>query len=228
MIERLDYVSINGPAIASMAKAKNDMPSIDRKLRAVIELRVSQINGCAYCVDLHTREARQAGETTQRLDCLTVWREVTFFDDAEKAALEWAEAITSVATNGAPEHLYNSLSEHFSEQEVVDLTLIVAQMNAWNRLAISFGHGDLSQPKAAIGAAAANGSFVPVDSMDRRNTLLELLRRSLVLQGFSWPFIELSGDGAEFGLAVGGHVDAAREVLAQKPVGVLVASSLPG
>jgi len=141
MIERLDYVSINGPAIASMAKAKNDMPSIDRKLRAVIELRVSQINGCAYCVDLHTREARQAGETTQRLDCLTVWREVTFFDDAEKAALEWAEAITSVATNGAPEHLYNSLSEHFSEQEVVDLTLIVAQMNAWNRLAISFGHG---------------------------------------------------------------------------------------
>ena len=87
MIERLDYVSINGPAIASMAKAKNDMSSIDRKLRAVIELRVSQINGCAYCVDLHTREARQAGETTQRLDCLTVWREVTFFDDAEKAAL---------------------------------------------------------------------------------------------------------------------------------------------
>jgi len=141
MIERLDYVSINGPAIASMAKAKNDMPSIDRKLRAVIELRVSQINGCAYCVDLHTREARQAGETTQRLDCLTVWREVTFFDDAEKAALAWAEAITAVATNGAPEHLYNALSEHFSEQEVVDLTLIIAQMNAWNRLAISFGHG---------------------------------------------------------------------------------------
>lgn len=141
MIDRLDYVSINGPAIASMAKAKNDMPSIDRKLRAVIELRVSQINGCAYCVDLHTREARQAGETTQRLDCLTVWREVTFFDDAEKAALEWAEAITVVATNGAPERLYSALSEHFSEEEVVDLTLIIAQMNAWNRLAISFGHG---------------------------------------------------------------------------------------
>ena len=141
MIERLDYVSINAPAIASMAKAKNDMPSIDKKLRAVVELRVSQINGCAYCVDLHTTEARQAGETTQRLDCLTVWREVTFFDDAEKAALEWAEAITAVATNGAPEHLYNALAEHFSQEQVVDLTLIIAQMNAWNRLAISFGHG---------------------------------------------------------------------------------------
>ena len=141
MIERLDYVSINGPAIASIAKAKADMPSIDKKLRAVVELRVSQINGCAYCVDLHTTEARRAGETTQRLDCLTVWREVTFFDDAEKAALEWTEAITTVATNGAPEHLYNALTEHFSEEEVVDLTLIIAQMNAWNRLAISFGHG---------------------------------------------------------------------------------------
>ena len=124
-----------------MAKAKNDMPSIDKKLRAVVELRVSQINGCAYCVDLHTTEARRAGETTQRLDCLTVWREVTFFDEAEKAALEWAETITTVATSGAPEHLYNALAEHFSEEEVVDLTLIIAQMNAWNRLAISFGHG---------------------------------------------------------------------------------------
>ncbi|WP_116087553.1 carboxymuconolactone decarboxylase family protein [Tropicimonas sp. IMCC34011] len=141
MIERLDYTSINGPAIASMAKAKNDMPSIDKKLRAVVELRVSQINGCAYCVDLHTTEARRAGETTQRLDCLTVWREVTFFNSAEKAALEWAEAITTALTNGAPAHLYNALAEHFSDEEVVDLTLIIAQMNAWNRLAISFGHG---------------------------------------------------------------------------------------
>ncbi|PJI86434.1 AhpD family alkylhydroperoxidase [Yoonia maricola] len=141
MIERLDYVSINGPAIASMARAKNHMPSIGGKLRALVELRVSQINGCAYCVDLHTTEARQAGETPQRLDCVTVWREVPFFDDAEKAALEWAEAITTVAKNGAPEHLYNALSDHFSEDEIVDLTLIVAQMNAWNRLAISFGHG---------------------------------------------------------------------------------------
>ena len=140
MIERLDYVSINGPAIASMAKAKDDILSINDKLRALIELRVSQINGCAYCVDLHTIEARKAGETTQRLDCLTVWREVHFFDEAEKAALEWAEAITGITTNGAPEHLYAALFEHFSETEIVDLTLIIAQMNAWNRLAISFGH----------------------------------------------------------------------------------------
>lgn len=140
MITRLDYVSVNGPAIASMAKAKNDMSSIGRKLRALIELRVSQINGCAYCVDLHTTEARDAGETTQRLDCLTVWRDVPFFDDADKAALEWAEAVTAITANGAPEHLYKDLFDHFSEEQVVDLTLIISQMNAWNRVAISFGH----------------------------------------------------------------------------------------
>ena len=145
MIKRLDYVSINGPAVASLAAAKNKMPSIDDRLRAIVELRVSQINGCAYCVDLHTTEARRAGETSQRLDCLTVWREVKFFDEAEKAALAWAEAVTHVAGNGAPEPLYAALSAHFSDEQIVDLTLIVAQMNAWNRLAISFGH--LPEPR---------------------------------------------------------------------------------
>ena len=140
MIERLDYVSINGPAIASMAKAKNNMPSIDNRLRTILELRVSQINGCAYCVDLHTAEARKAGETQQRLDCLTVWREVSFFEDSEKAALAWAEAITLIAGHGAPQPVYDALSAHFSDEQIVDLTLIIAQMNAWNRLAISFSH----------------------------------------------------------------------------------------
>ncbi|WP_299842833.1 carboxymuconolactone decarboxylase family protein [uncultured Roseovarius sp.] len=140
MIERLDYVAINGPAIARMAKAKNDITSIGQRLTAVIELRVSQINGCAYCVDLHTTEARKAGETQQRLDCLTVWREVPFFDAAEKAALAWAEAITSISVNGAPHPLFDALKRHFSDAEIVDLTLIISQMNAWNRLAISFGH----------------------------------------------------------------------------------------
>ncbi|WP_227270276.1 carboxymuconolactone decarboxylase family protein [Roseobacter weihaiensis] len=140
MIERLDYVAINGSAIANMARAKKDMTSIGDKFRAVVELRVSQINGCAYCVDLHTTEARTAGETQQRLDCLTVWREVAFFSAAEKAALAWAEALTLVSANGAPQALFDDLSRHYTEKEIVDLTLIVAQMNAWNRLAISFGH----------------------------------------------------------------------------------------
>lgn len=140
MIERLDYVSINGPAIASMARAKDNMSSIDGRLRAIIELRVSQINGYAYCVDLHTIQARAAGETQQRLDCMTVWQECQFFDAREKAAFAWAEAVTAIADRGAPKPLFDALSTHFSEKQIVDLTLIIAQMNAWNRLAISFGH----------------------------------------------------------------------------------------
>ncbi len=140
MSERLDYVAINPQAITSMVKAKDDMQSIAPALRALLELRVSQINGCAYCVDLHTTEARQAGETQQRLDCLIVWREVPFFTAAEKAALAWAESVTHISTNGAPQALYDDLGTHFSDEEIVDLTLIISQMNAWNRLAISFHH----------------------------------------------------------------------------------------
>lgn len=140
MIERLNYAALNGAAIADMAKAKGKMPSIDVRLRAIVEVRISQINGCAYCVDLHTVQARDAGETQQRLDCLTVWQECPFFDDAEKAALAWAEAVTLVSANGTPDVLYEALCVHFSDQQVVDLTLIIAQMNAWNRLAISFRH----------------------------------------------------------------------------------------
>lgn len=140
MMTRLDYISINGPAIASMAKANDKMSSIDKKLRALVELRVSQINGCVYCVDLHTTQARAAGETQQRLDCMTVWQECPFFDERETAALAWVEAVTLISDHGAPKPLYDALSAHFSEEQIVDLTLIIAQMNAWNRLAISFGH----------------------------------------------------------------------------------------
>lgn len=140
MIERLNYVAINGPAISSMMRAKADVTSIDARLRALVELRVSQINGCAYCVDLHIDEARKAGETQQRLDCLPVWKETLFFDPAERTALGWAETVTLIAGRGAPQPDYEALLAYFSESQIVDLTLIIAQMNAWNRLAISFGH----------------------------------------------------------------------------------------
>jgi AhpD family alkylhydroperoxidase len=116
------------------------MASIGRKLRALIELRVSQINGCAYCVDLHTTEARANGETQQRLDCLPVWRECSFFAESERAALAWAEAVTHVSSTGAPDDLYDALKAHFSDQQIVDLTIIIAQMNAWNRIAVGFRH----------------------------------------------------------------------------------------
>ncbi|MCV0428044.1 MAG: carboxymuconolactone decarboxylase family protein [Roseibium sp.] len=140
MIERLDYVAINGAAIGSLAQAKDKMPSIDRKLRAIVELRVSQINGCVYCVDLHSKQARAAGETQQRLDCLPVWQECPFFDESERAAFAWAEAVTLLPQSKAPVALFDALKLHFSDEQIVDLTMIIAQMNAWNRLAVSFGH----------------------------------------------------------------------------------------
>ncbi len=140
MIERLDYLEINAKAVNDLASAGNHLTSIDDRLRAIVELRISQINGCVYCVDLHATQARAAGETQQRLDCLAAWRECPFFEPSERAALAWAEAVTNVARTNAPDDLYDGLEEHFSDQQIVDLTLIVSMMNAWNRLAVSFRH----------------------------------------------------------------------------------------
>jgi AhpD family alkylhydroperoxidase len=110
----------------------------DPKLRALIELRVSQINGCAYCLSLHTEEARHVGESQQRLDCLSAWRETTFYTEREQAALAWAEALTLIAETHAPQDIYDAATQHFSEKELVDLTMVIVNMNAWNRLAIGF------------------------------------------------------------------------------------------
>lgn len=115
--------------------------SIDTKLKVLIELRVSQINGCAFCIDKHSQEARAQEESQQRLDCLSVWRETTFYNNREQAALAWAEVITRLPSGEVPEGFYQKMCLEFSEKEIVDLTIIIAMMNAWNRLAISMKQG---------------------------------------------------------------------------------------
>lgn len=140
MIERLNYIEINSKVINALLATKKHTGSIDEKLKAMVEVRISQINGCVYCVDVHAAEARDAGETEQRLDCLAVWHECKFFDERERAALAWAEAVTMIGETHAPDDLYDALQEHFSEQQIVDLTIIIAIINAWNRLAVSFRH----------------------------------------------------------------------------------------
>ena len=140
MIQRANYLEINSKATNGIAAASKHITSIDGKLRALVELRVSQMNGCVFCVDLHATQARAEGETQQRLDCLAAWRECPFFDDSERAALAWAEVVTLLADTRAPDNLYDGLKEHFSDQQIVDLTLIVSLMNAWNRLAVGFRH----------------------------------------------------------------------------------------
>jgi AhpD family alkylhydroperoxidase len=104
----------------------------------LVKIRASQINGCAYCLDMHTKDARALGETEQRLYALCAWRETPFFTDRERAALEWTEAVTQVASSHVPDSVYEVVAPHFSESELVALTFAVVTINAWNRLAISF------------------------------------------------------------------------------------------
>jgi len=108
------------------------------RLQHLIKTRASQINGCAYCLDMHTKDARAEGETEQRLYALNAWRETPFFDERERAALEWTEAVTLVAEDHVPDELYERVKQHFSEQELVDLTLAITNINAWNRLNVAF------------------------------------------------------------------------------------------
>lgn len=109
--------------------------SIEEKLHELVSFRVSQINGCAYCLDMHSKDARAHGETEQRLYSLNAWRETPFFTDRERAALAWAEAVTACHV---PDEIYARVKEHFTDEELVDLTLAVTTINAWNRFNISF------------------------------------------------------------------------------------------
>jgi AhpD family alkylhydroperoxidase len=112
--------------------------TLEPALRELVKTRASQINGCAYCLDMHTKDARAQGETEQRLYALSVWRETPFYSDRERAALEWAEQLTQIAESDVSDELYARITEHFSEQEIVELTLAVVQINAWNRVAKPF------------------------------------------------------------------------------------------
>jgi AhpD family alkylhydroperoxidase len=110
---------------------------LDRKLIHLIKMRASQINGCAYCIDMHSKDARSLGETEQRLYGLDAWRETPYFTERERAALEWTEALTLISETHAPDSVYDELKKHFNEKEIVDLTIVVGTINMWNRLAIS-------------------------------------------------------------------------------------------
>jgi AhpD family alkylhydroperoxidase len=140
MQSRLKYWTVAPEAVKLMMSLNSymDKSSIEASLRHLVQLRVSQINGCAYCVDLHTHEALRDGEKSQRLYCLTVWHETELFSPRERAALAYAESITRVAETHVPDEDYNNAARHFNELELVDLTLIISTMSAWTRMAISF------------------------------------------------------------------------------------------
>lgn len=112
--------------------------SIEKNLLHLIEYRVSQINGCAYCLDMHSKDLRHAGETEQRIYTIAAWRETPFFSARERAALAWAESVTLLENGHVPNDVYEEVRKEFSEEELIDLTLAVATINSWNRLNIAF------------------------------------------------------------------------------------------
>ncbi|MBD2840447.1 carboxymuconolactone decarboxylase family protein [Pseudomonas sp. JM0905a] len=111
---------------------------LETSLLELIRLRASQINGCAYCINMHANDARKAGETEARLQTLSVWHDTHFFSDREQAVLAWTESLTLLPERHAPQDQYERLREHFSETEIVNLTLAIATINAWNRFGVGF------------------------------------------------------------------------------------------
>lgn len=140
MKSRLDYKSVSPDAIKAMWGLESYVRNcgIEHSLLELVKTRASQINGCAYCIDMHTKDARARGETEQRLYALSAWNEAPFFTERERAALAWTEAVTRIADTRAPDDVYEVARKHFSEKELVDLTLAIVAINGWNRLAISF------------------------------------------------------------------------------------------
>ena len=112
---------------------------VEQSLLNLVYFRVSQINGCAFCLDMHAKDLRAKGETEQRLYVLDAWREAPFYTDKERAALAWAEALTKIKTGIVRDEVYNEASKQFSETELIDLTLAVIKINSYNRINIAFG-----------------------------------------------------------------------------------------
>lgn len=139
MKDRIDYQKFAHEALHSFLAIERYLATsgLDPKLLHLLKLRASQINGCAYCIDMHSKDARSAGETEQRLYELNAWRETPFYTDRERAALEWTESLTLISQTHAPDDVYERVRAQFSEKEIVDLTYAVATINAWNRLAIA-------------------------------------------------------------------------------------------
>lgn len=113
-----------------------DQSNIDPKLLELIKLRASQINGCAYCLDMHSKDAIAIGETEQRLHVLAAWREAPFFSPRERAALAWCETLTKISLSSAPDNIYDEIKSLFSPEEIMELTFAVVAINGWNRLAV--------------------------------------------------------------------------------------------
>ena len=151
MEPRLDYTKTAPPEAAAALYGLEKYiakSGLERSLVHLVKMRASQINGCAYCLDMHSKDARAEGETEQRLYTLDAWRETPFFTDRERAALAWTEALTLISQTHAPDAVYEEVRKQFSEIEIINLTLAITTINTWNRI--------------AIGLRAVPGTYQPV------------------------------------------------------------------
>jgi AhpD family alkylhydroperoxidase len=137
---RIDFYKTSPEALKAMMNVEKyvNSSSLDKALLELVKLRVSQINGCTFCVDMHCADAIKAGESQRRLNTVVVWREAPFFTARERAALAWAEAVTLLSETHVPDEVYQEMRAHFDEHEAVDLTMAIIAINGWNRLAVSF------------------------------------------------------------------------------------------
>lgn len=140
MQSRIEYDKVSPEAYKAMYRLEIFIHKcgLEKSLVELIKMRASQINGCAFCIDMHSKDARANGESEQRLYALSAWRETPFFTERERAALEWTESVTLVSETNVPDSVYELAKAHFTEEELVNLTVVVTTINAWNRLAISF------------------------------------------------------------------------------------------
>ncbi|CAG7652578.1 carboxymuconolactone decarboxylase family protein [Paenibacillus allorhizosphaerae] len=138
---RLNYTKVQPESLQTLLKLEGYVKKsgLDPKLLELIKIRASQINGCAYCLDMHTKDARAMGETEQRLYMLSAWREAPFYTEAERAAIALTEAVTKISEAGVPQELYEQVRKHFDEGHFVDLIMAINAINCWNRMAISTG-----------------------------------------------------------------------------------------
>ncbi|MCC6610674.1 MAG: carboxymuconolactone decarboxylase family protein [Burkholderiales bacterium] len=140
MHQRLDYKLASPNAFKAMLHTEHQVhqSGLEPLLLELVKTRASQINGCAWCLDMHTKDARALGETEQRLYLVSAWREAPFYTERERAALAWTEAITQIAAQGVPDALYAEVRRHFDEKGIVDLTLAIIAINGWNRMNVAF------------------------------------------------------------------------------------------
>ena len=140
MKPRIEYSRVAPGASEAMSGLERYVrrSGLEPALLELIKLRASQINGCAYCIDMHTKDARAGGESEQRLYAVSAWRETPFYTERERAALAWTEAVTLIAEDHVPDAVYEQARGQFSEQDLVNLTMAIIAINGWNRLAVSF------------------------------------------------------------------------------------------